>query len=68
MASQRFNPYVPAQTDLPELSLRAIVLGIPFVVEAGGMEPGTGLRLTPASPILGSPFDGGTRIALRRLM
>ena len=68
MSSMRFAPCIPAETDLPEFTLEAMVLGILMSLGPCGVEAGILLRLTAASPILGSPFDSGMRRVPRRLM
>ena len=44
MSSKRFTPYVPAETDLPEFTLKAIVLGILMAVVLGAANAYLGLK------------------------
>ncbi len=44
MSSKRFTPYIPAETDLPEFTLKAIVLGILMAVVLGAANAYLGLK------------------------
>ena len=44
MSSKPFVPYVPAETDLPELTLKAVVLGILMAVVLGAANAYLGLK------------------------
>ncbi len=44
MADEKFVPYVPAQTDMPELTVRALVLGLVMAVVLGASMAYVGMR------------------------